>query len=74
MTKPILINTFVLVYLMLHQVENQTMIATSDNECDIDVEKMIFEVRKPPCLYVTGSADFHNLNMKENAWNGIENI
>ena len=50
------------------------MSATSDNECDIDVEKMLFEVRKRPCLYDTGSEEFHNSNMKENAWNGIGNI
>ena len=50
------------------------MSATSDNECDIDVEKLLFEVRKRPCLYDTGSAEFHNSNMRENAWNGIGNI
>ena len=59
---------------MLQPVENKRMSATSDNECDIDVEKLLFEVRKRPCLYDTGSAEFHNSNMRENAWNGIGNI
>ena len=43
----------------------------SDNESDIDIEKMLYEIRKRPFLYDTSSQEFHDNNMKENGWNGI---
>ena len=50
------------------------MSATSDNETEIDVEKLLYEVRKRPILYDTSASEFHDMNIKENSLNGIGNL